>query len=224
MDKINKALLIVGSPKLANSASEALGKYLLHNLHDKGFKIDKINMLAMLKSENGIQELLSAIDRTEMIILSCPLYVDSPPAAVIKAMELIVEAKVGKKQKIITISNCGFPEAHHNNVSLEIYKNFSIEAGFEWMGGLALGAGPSIGGRDLTELGGMVKDIRKSLDLIADDICNSKQISREAQDLMRKSIIPSWTYLLLGGFMWKQQARKNGVAKKINNRPYLLKK
>jgi hypothetical protein len=222
MGKPKKALLIVGSPRFTKSASESLGTYLVNSLCNSGVEVEKVNIHALLKGEKDISDLLLVIDKAEVIILSCPLYVDSPPATVVKVMETIVESKIGKKQKFIAISNCGFPEAHHNDTALEIYKNFALEAGFEWIGGLALGAGPSIDGRDLAELGGMVKNIRSSLDQAVQDICNSKQISQKAQDLMRKPIVPSWTYWLLGGFMWRHQARKNGVARKINNRPYQL--
>jgi multimeric flavodoxin WrbA len=223
MDKLKKALLIIGSPKLTKSASESLGVYLLNSLCCKSVEIEKVHIHSLLKSEKGSDDLLKAIDKTDVIILSSPLYVDSPPAAVIKAMELIVTSIIGKNQKFVAISNCGFPEAHHNDTALDIYKNFAQEAGFEWLGGLALGAGPSTNGRELTELGGMAKNIRDSLDIVANDICESKKISQRAIELMRKSIVLSWTYVLLGGFMWKHQAKKNGVIKKIKDQPYKLK-
>lgn len=218
-----KAVLFIGSPK-GESASEALGVYLLDKLKEKGLSTDKIKINKLVSTERGQLELFDAVNQADIIIFSCPLYADSPPAPVIKAMELITENRKGKgkesRQKFIAISNCGFPEAFHNQTALEIYREFASEAGFKWLGGLALGCGPAIQGRELTKAGGMAKNIMKSLDTAANDIVEKEALSQEAVDLMARPLVPVWMYLHFAGFGWKRQAKKHGVSRRINDCPY----
>ena len=45
--------------------------------------------------------------------------------------------------------NCGFAEAHHNDVALDIYRLFARDAGLHWAGGLAIGGGGMFAGKPL---------------------------------------------------------------------------
>ncbi len=97
--------------------------------------------------------MLSAVDGARIIVLASPLYIDSVPAPVIRAMELIrdhrAHSPAPNEQRLLTIVNSGFPEVRHNFIALEIYKRFAVEAGFTWAGGLALGMGEAIAGEPL---------------------------------------------------------------------------
>ena len=218
-----KAVLFIGSPK-ERSASEALGAYLLGKLKEKGLSTDKIKIDKLVSTERGQLELFDAVNQADIIIFSCPLYVDSPPAPVIKAMELITENRKGKGKengkKFLAISNCGFPEAFHNHTALEIYKEFASEAGFKWLGGLALGGGPAVQSSELTKIGGMAKNIMRSLDTAANDIVEKEALSHEAVELIARPLVPAWMYLFIAGFEWKIQAKKHGVSRSINDCPY----
>ncbi|HPW42122.1 MAG TPA: NADPH-dependent FMN reductase, partial [Bacillota bacterium] len=72
-----KAVLFIGSPK-GKSVSEALGAYLLGKLKEKGLSTDKIKIDKLVGSERGQLELFDAVNQADIIIFSCPLYVDSP--------------------------------------------------------------------------------------------------------------------------------------------------
>jgi len=112
------------------------------------------------------------------------------------------------KQRLLAISNCGFPEAHHNDTALAICRRFALESGIEWAGGLALGGGEAIHGRSLNDAGGMVRKVKKSLDLTAATLAEGKSVPEEAVKLMSKPFIPTWMYILFGGMRWKKQAKK----------------
>jgi len=219
-----RALLLVGSPKGAKSTSESLGTYLLDRLQERGLDTATVRIYAALKSDKSREDLLLAINRADVVILACPLYVDSPPSAVIKAMELIARHRrvnqEPKKQWLLAISNCGFPEAHQNDTALAIYRRFAQEAGFEWAEGLALGTGPAIDGKPLNEAGGMVRNVTRSLDLTAAALAEGKAAPQEAVDLIAKPLVPSWVYVLFGGMGWKKQAKEHGAQKKLLARPY----
>ena len=93
----NRVLLLVGSPKApGKSVSEALGAYVIGKMKARGWSSESIFIRMSLQSDEGRAALLEAVKAADLIILSFPLYVDSLPAPVIRAMELIAEARFGK--------------------------------------------------------------------------------------------------------------------------------
>jgi len=161
----NRVLLLVGSPKApGKSVSEALGAYVIEKMEARGWSSETIFIRTTLKPDKERTAVLEAIEETELIILSFPLYVDSLPAPVIRAMELIAEHSSEKNTRFAAISQCGFPEAQHNNVAIAICRRFALASGLEWAGGLALGMGGAVSGKRLKEQGAMVHNIIKSLD------------------------------------------------------------
>lgn len=219
-----RSVLLVGSPKGAKSTSESLGTYLVDPLEENGWQTEKVRINRSLKSDQGQEELLSAIDSSDLLILAFPLYVDSLPSRLIKAMEIIAEHRKAieepKKPQLLAIANSGFPEAHQNDTALAICRRFAKESAIEWIGGLALGGGGAIDGRSLDNAGGMVRNVKKSLDLTALALIEGKPVPQDAIDLMAKPLVPTRLYLFLGNKRWKKQAKKNGVWKKINDQPY----
>ena len=225
MNAQKRVLLLIGSPRGSNkSTSESLGTYLLDQLHERGFETEKVRINPSLKSDKGREDLLLAIDSSDILILAFPLYIDSLPSSVIRAMELIAKHRNAienpKKPRFLAISNCGFPEAHHNDTALAICRRFALESELEWMGGLALGAGEAIHGRPLNDVGGMVRNVKKALDFTVVALAEGKSAPKEAIVLMAKPLMPTWMYLLFGGMGWKKQAKKHGVRKNMYAQPY----
>ena len=219
-----RVLLLVGSAKRPRSTSESLGTYLCERLGERGFEAETLLLHRALKSDQGREELLAATDRADVIAIAFPLYVDSLPYLVIRAMELVAQHRQargeGKSQRLVAIANCGFPEAHQNDTALAICRQFAREAGFEWAGGLALGGGEAISGQPLPKVKGMARNVIKALDLAAAALAEGKPVPQEAVGAMAKPITPAWAYALLGGIGWKRQAKKHGAQKKLRDRPY----
>ncbi len=218
------ATLLIGSPRGAQSTSDALGTYLLERLKEKDASTNKIYIQQVLTSEQGINMLFQSIGEADIIILASPLYADSHHSGVIAAMELVHKDLKNKprikKQMMIAISNSGFPESSHNDVSLAISRRFALGCGFEWAGGLALGGGESIGGRTLEEARGLARNVKKSLELAADALARGENLPEEAIALMARPLMPRWLYLLFGNVGWLWQANKRGCRKELNRRPY----
>ncbi|WMM24794.1 NAD(P)H-dependent oxidoreductase [Tissierella sp. MB52-C2] len=217
-----KALLLIGSPKKKNSTSESLGNYVLEGLHKKGYTSEKLHIISILKDD--VEVLFSKVNDADIVIVSAPLYVDSLPSPLIKAFELIGQNRKGmlsfKKQRFISIVNNGFPESFHSNTALKICKIFADNAGFQWLGGLAIGCGPAINGMPIKNSGGMTRNIAKSLDITIDTIAKNESIPLEAINLVSKEIIPSWLYTLIANRGWKTQARKFNAHKILYTKPY----
>lgn len=219
-----KALLLIGSPRVEKSTSLSLGNYLISKLEESGMTSERGFIHQMVNREEKIKELFEMIDNADLIILSFPLYVDSLPAPVIKAMELIKKerdkSEKKKTQDFIAICNNGFPEASQNMIALQICKIFSKDCGFVWKGGIAIGGGGAINGIPLKERGGMVRHIINGLDIAANALKDGKEVPQDAIDLISKQFIPSGLYRTVGNFGWRRQTRKYGARKKIKDKPY----
>lgn len=216
-----KALLLIGSPKVKNGSSEALGDYLLNRLN-KEYKCEKLHIASALK--NNVEELLNNVQCADILILAFPIYVDSLPAPVIRALELIAEdrrvRKSDKRQGVISITNCGFPETLHNYTAIKICKNFADKNDFVWLGGLAMGCGPALGEKAIEQLGGMTRNIVKALDKTAEAILKDESIPSEAIDLMSRKLMPYFLYTTAGNLGWKAQAKRFNANKILHAKPY----
>ncbi|MFX1490323.1 MAG: hypothetical protein ACFFBI_14325 [Promethearchaeota archaeon] len=222
-----KVLLLIGSPKGEKSTSASLGNYLISKLEEFGMTSEIGFIYRLVNREEKIKNLFKIVGNADLIILSFPLYVDSLPAPVIKAMELIKEERdtirSEKSQKFIAICNNGFPEASQNSTALQICRVFSKDCGFVWKGGISIGGGGAISGVPLQEKGGMVRNVIRGLDIAASALKDGKEIPQEALELLSKKFIPFSIYRFFGNFGWKFRARNYGVKQKLKNKPYLKK-
>ena len=226
MNTPKNVLLLIGSPRGEDSTSASLGNYLVEKLENIDMKSKKAFIHRLVNRPEKIQELFSMIDKTDLIILTFPLYVDSLPAPVIKTMELIKSErnriKSSKSQNFVAISNCGFPESKQISVALEICQIFANEAEFRWKGGIAFGGGEAVHGIPLKERGGMVRNVMKGLDIASEALLEGKDIPQEALDLISKKLIPIGLYKTMGNLGWRIRARKYKTRKRLKDKPYLF--
>ena len=223
MNAQTNVLILVGSPK-ARSTSASLGDHLAGLLRKRGLSADTLHVTSNLRQEDGTRALLSAADGTDIIVLAFPLYVDSLPSPLVRVLELLAMHRRGMerppRQRLLAISNCGFPEARHNETALAQCRIFCRDAGIEWIGGLGLGGGGMINGLPLAKRGRAVKSVLASLELAANALATDTPLPQEAVSLMARPLVPVWLYLLVGHTGWRRQARKFGALKKIDDRPY----
>jgi hypothetical protein len=220
------ALLLVGSPKPGASSSASLGTYLLEELEKRGLRADTVNLTTALRSNEATEALHAAVAAADLVVLSFPLYIDCLPAPVIRALELIaarragLPAAAGDKPGFVAICQCGFPEAEQNEVALEICRNFASAAGFEWAGGLGMGAGGMTGGRALREIRGMMRAAVHALDLSAAELAAGRPVPDEAVRLMAKPAIPGFAYRFVANRQWRGELKKQGATAPLDARPF----
>jgi len=225
VQEIQRALLLVGSPKTRKSTSNSLGGYLFEQLEARSIPTETIYLHTVLRSPAKMQALLEAVEAADLVTLAFPLYVDSLPAPVIEALERIAAHRQGRaqtrRQLFSAIANCGFPEAFQCYTALAICEIFAHQANFEWAGSLALGGGEGIvGGIPLADLDGRAIPIRKALELAAEALAQCQAIPKQAQNILAKPVIPNWVYCLMSTLGWKQRAKSYGVQKSLKRKPY----
>jgi hypothetical protein len=214
-----KSLLLVGSPKPDASSSESLGVYLMEELEKRGVTTQTLHVAKAVRNEESVEELRAAATSADLIVLSFPLYVDSLPAPAIRALEVLAESPVGPAA-FMAICQSGFPEVDHNEVAVEICRNFAADAGFEWAGSLILAAGGMIGGQPLRKLQGMMRSAIKALDLTAEALAAGRPVPEEAVQLMAKPPIPKFGYRFMANWGWRSQFKKRGRGGSLTDQPY----
>lgn len=223
---IQRALLIVGSPKMVSaSTSSILGTYLLKVLSQRGWETESLVLRANLGREDGATALLESVARAGLIMLAFPLYVDALPHLATEALALIAARRRAvaqpARQRLVAIVNSGFPETHQNSVAMAICCEFAAQSGMAWNGGLALGGGGMIGGQPLTASrasGPPVKHVIRALDLAGEALSEGHPVPAEAVRWMAKNPIPLvpfalWRrlYMHSGSKGFVQEAARNGV-------------
>ena len=232
-----RALLIVGSPKTKSpSTSSVLGGYVLERLGERGWETESLTLRAGLLQERGKQDLVSSVDRADLLLLALPLYVDALPFLVTRALEVIaVHRRVthpGLPLRLSVLLNNGFPEAHQNTLALAIGNLFSVQSGMRWAGGLAMGAGEALSsGQSLTSKnrsGPPIKHVIQALDMTAAYLAEGQPLPSEAVAMIARSPIPllpfaawRWIFVKAGTRRFERQAAANGISKEnMLARPY----
>lgn len=77
-----QGLLLVGSPRGRRSTSYALGIYLFKQVAKQGVATNILELYTALDTAHGREELAWQADQANVLVLSCPLYVESLPAPV----------------------------------------------------------------------------------------------------------------------------------------------
>ncbi|MBD3213226.1 MAG: hypothetical protein GF311_11520 [Candidatus Lokiarchaeota archaeon] len=225
MSDRREILLLIGSPRAANSTSESLGMFLWRQMNNEKFSLTKEYTHRLVVGEEKRDYIFDVINKTDLIIISFPLYVDHLPAPVIKFMEIIYEKKDNlhepQNKSLIAISNSGFPEASQIDLAMKICKNFAEDMGFQWKGGLQFGGGEVIHGRDLEEIGRMIESLKKGLKMAGRDLSDDNPISQEAKELVSEQTIPMGMFKLFANLGWRWRALKNRNVFNLKNKPFL---
>ncbi len=237
-----KSLLIVGSQKTKPpSTSAVLGGCLLEKLKLFGMQTEYYSLKAhLLHSQKEQRTLCQAVDQAGVVIFSFPIYVDSPPFLATKALEIIAHhkkhVKSNKPTLLTGISNSGLPELSQNIVALSICRNFAIECGMIWAGGLIFGAGEMlISGNPLTGFKGFrgtkrppLFYVAHALEIAASSLVKGSPIPEQAIQMLAKKPLPLLSVHLWHWFLMRKanrilikEAKKNGITKEaIYSTPY----
>jgi len=223
---MTQALLLVGSPRGKKSTSTSVGSYLINILDKRGLKTEILWIDRQLADEEKLSQMLDAVDRADIIILTAPLYDDCQPYIVTRTMEAIAAhlKNLGNK-RFIPIINCAFQEPEHiTSVAIAIYHKFATTVGFKWAGSLAIGGGEMLQGargKKLEEIGKMAGKVKKALERIANALVADSSFPDESvraiPDFFYKPLIKkamSW----MNNHGWKSQVKKNGGI--VDARPY----
>jgi multimeric flavodoxin WrbA len=223
-----RALLIVGSPKtLSKSTSGVLGNFILDQLKEQKWQTESLPLKTDLETPEGEQALINAVERADLLILAFPLYVDSLPYLLTRALEVIASHRNNTQNHplyVFAVANNGFPESYQNNVALSICRQFAKSSNLTWAGALMMGAGESIiSGAPLTQksdLGFPLTKIITALRSSADALAQGRIIPTGAIKSLAGVPIPLtpffvWRLMFINGStaFWQKRAAEHGIDK-----------
>jgi hypothetical protein len=216
------ALLLVGSHRRSRSTSAVLGEYLLRHLKPI-FSCSRIDLCSASKNTRSMAEMCRTVNRSDVVIFSFPLYLDTVPFCVTTAMEALYAWRLNgttRATALMAIANSGFPEAGHNQVALAVCRQFALAAGFQWLGGLALGGGEAIKGRPLKWLLPLTYPITQALRWTAAAIVDGRPIPERARRRMARPLMPHWLFFPIATFRWYRAAFRTGAHRRMWNKHY----
>jgi len=207
-------LLLVGSPKpVERSGSARIASQMCKGLEDREWTTETLHLHSAVRTERGIEELLAAVDRADVIALAAPLYVDSLPAPTLRALELIAAHRRAQDHeratRFVSILVCGFAEPIQNETCQCLLERFAERARLEFIGSISLGGG-----------GFGKRRIAHAFELLVEAIDEEILLSNYVRDLTAKPSMPRWLYILGGNAMWRKVAKANGVADQLKAKPY----
>ncbi|WP_243368404.1 NAD(P)H-dependent oxidoreductase [Fundidesulfovibrio soli] len=220
---MRRVLLLAGSPR-AGGVSLMLGRELLERMAGQGpaMEAQTLRVSGLLDAQEGRARLHAAFAWADTVVLSAPVYVDSPPAQVLKALEfLAAEPWRGEQPKrFCALFCCGFPEASHTDICLDVSRIFARKAGMEWAGGLGFGGSGALGGETLAARGRMAAPAVRALDLAARALADGRPVPIEARELAARPLIPKPLYLLLAESGFLAQAWKSRSLTRLGAQPF----
>ncbi|MHB9134683.1 MAG: NAD(P)H-dependent oxidoreductase [Armatimonadota bacterium] len=218
-----RILGLVGSPR-AKSTSEMLARHLTDSLTERGWQAEVQRISPAIRQAERWPALEAKIRAADVVALVFPLYIDALPAETTLALERLAASyqvqPLDHPQCWLAVVNCGFMEAHHNDVALAICHQFTREAHVTWSGGLAIGGGGSLGGRSLKDMGNMVNPITTACAMTIDALHAGQPVPAEAEQLIRKCLFPPWLYFTMANLSMYKAAFDHGNLFRMGAQPY----
>ena len=192
--------LINGSSKIVPSNSFYFLNYISKDLEQ--FKI------VSLKNDN-YKDIINSVEKSRVLVLAFPLYVDSPNTWTLKFLDYIFDKKMNlNNKKLYVIINCGFKEGEHNLTALNIIKAWCERVNIDYYGALLIGAGEVVGDKKYRFLSNSVHKYLNKL---------SKSIKREEifnDTITTMDLLTNKMYCKIANIFWTKSAKKNGLIKK----------
>lgn len=215
-------MMLTGSPRPAEeSTSSALAASLARRLRAAGAEVAPPQRVTTLRHPTALARFTDALARADLLVILTPVYVDSLPAPLIECLQGVVAARGHRAPPlgVAAVAQCGFPESTHALPVLAQLRLFAHEAGAEWRGGLALGAGEALHGRDPDTAGGMARHVVAALDRAAPALARGAPVPPDAIDEMARPMMPAWLYRLVGSLGWRLEARRHHADAPLDARP-----
>jgi hypothetical protein len=216
MGSSNNVLIVNGSPRQAQSSSHALGEYVRRECIKKDIDAELVTISAYLKNEALLKEFVSKVETCTMLFLIFPLYVDSLPYTVIRALEVIKKYSTpgNKEKRVIALSHSGL-DANQNRVAIKICECFARELNYRFAGGLMFGNSTFLNGIPLTQLNRMTMHVQEALTMTVEALATGESVPQRAQRLISKPMVPGPMFLfkIVGNWVMKKCYKEKKFAK-----------
>lgn len=187
---MKNVIILTGSPRKKGN-SEHIADALERECIKKDLHYERASIYSYFN--NDISSLADGFCKSDIVVLICPLYVDSFPYPVIDFLDRLENNTTCKEslkgKRLLLIGQCNFPESRRINPMINSAKIFSQKLDMIWCGSLALGGSiMSIEGKSLEEAGRVGRNMIKGVSLALDDILENRQVSKKAENLFKDDL------------------------------------
>lgn len=202
-------LTLCGSPRFGKGPGECTSLYLLQRLEALLGPDFQARTEAANPARN-LDELAQALPAARRLVLAFPLYDDSIPTGLLETLAGLERRLSGRpglgEIPVYGLVNCGFFEAAHNELAVEMLEIWRKRLGFRPGRILAVGGGEMV--RQAPMGPGPLASLSKKLEVLAQDI----RSGAAGPALWAQPNFPRPLYRLAGNLGFRQQARKNGLS------------
>ncbi|MCR5770372.1 MAG: hypothetical protein K6G87_03955, partial [Butyrivibrio sp.] len=175
---------------------------------NKNEEIENINLSSYL---NDLDVIAKIIESSNNVVLGMPLYVDGIPAAALRLMEYLEKRKSGSGRKLYVVANMGFYESKQIENLLGMVEDFCSKSGFEYCGGIAIGAGEMMGQVLGFGANGPGKHVYQSLLNVGSMISNGQKFENI---YTKTNKFPRFLYFAAANSGMLRSGKNNGLSKK----------
>ena len=175
-----------------------------------GAEPELINLSScLMRQDELVQKLLSA----KTVVMGTPLYVDGIPSQMLRLMEKMEESGQMPGKNIYCVVNMGLYESRQIRNLLSMVEDWSDKCGYDYCGGIAIGAGEMMGMfmNPGSSGKGPAKNVGDGLDRLARAINTKSRVEDIYADAYR---FPRWLYMFAANSGWPKAGKNNGLRKK----------
>ena len=215
-----KIVIVNGSPKISKGATNAIINTVRETIGDLHQVFQAMQICR--NSEEEKYKLIIAIKSCDALLIAFPLYADALPTPLLKTLQYI-ESQLQKPKnppKVFAISQCGFYEASHNKIALDMIQHFCRRTELKWQYGLGIGTGELLP-RSKNIKKALTKRIYNAIHTLSHDIMNEN--CEKCENIYVTTSMPRCIYKFGGHISWKMMAKKNNAADTLKTMPFKIK-
>ena len=215
-DRSRHVLVWVGSAKAPGaSSSEALGRALAERLVARGWTMEVIGGLSAAREPD---RLIAAVERSDLVVPTAPVYVDTLPGIVLAGLGQLVDRRALRRTAWLPIVQCGLPELSHTALAVETFQHAVGDRGDAWCGHLAMAQGEMLQGRSPGEVSRARHQVQ-ALDEAAEAIDVGHPLPGSVTAEFGRTTIPSSLYRAAGRAGWLWRALRSGSLGQLEAQP-----
>jgi multimeric flavodoxin WrbA len=217
------AILQASARETGTSTSQAIADYLASQFSSRDAAVRIVRATDFVRGAAQAEEAASILANADVMVVASPLYVEALPYLGVLALEHVRRARStgSRSQRVVFVVNCGFPEPEQTRYAFAILHEFAREARAVFAGGIAVGGGEAIHGRNLVKAGAMTASLRVSLESAAEALAAGGVIPNAVSVASTRPLLAPILYRFVGSIGWAFQAREHGHSlRDLRARPF----
>ncbi len=209
-----KVLLLDGGMR-KNGTSSSLAKTIKRQVENKGQTAEITRLVEYFDGKHMISELKTILNKSDIIGIIAPCYVNTFPYADIWCLEQLIcgYQKEWQGKMLFAVAQGGMPDLKVHQSILHVSEHFAEETEMKWAGGLIIGMAPLIDGAPLENCGFIGRRLVKNMDRMVDRLLDFGHIPSALQNKITIDIpkILNYPLAFFLNYIVKSSLKKGGA-------------